>query len=302
MQAIILYNPHSGMTRAERFASEMQAALQSRAVDSRTLTVGESLDLNREFQSGCRALIIMGGDGTVNRALEPCARANVPIYHFPCGNQNLFARACGHIRDVNTAADMIAGAKTAVLDVGAVALVDQIDQPQRFALMVSFGPDASVIERLCRGPRKAKGHLAYFQPVLAEAFDAIVHPAPHPLRVWVDGKKIADDAGWLIVAANTPYALGLDPCALGDTATPGDGLLDVRFFPLRSRLGVLKWMARCAFKTAAQHPALVSCRGKAVVIEGSGPWQLDGDAGGSLRTGEKLRLECLDSPITYFVL
>lgn len=301
MQVLIVHNQHSGRSHASSYADDMRAALKSRGIDSRALPVGESLDLDREFQSGCRALVIMGGDGSVNRALEPCIRAGVPIYHFPCGNQNLFARACGHSRDVNAAADAIAGAKTAALDVGAVAPVDKIEKAHRFALMVSFGPDASVIERICRGPRKAKGHLAYLPPVLAEAFDALVHPAPHSLRVWVDGKKVADDAGWLVVAANTPYALGLDPCAQGDAPNPGDGLLDVRFFPLRSRLGILKWMARCALRTAAQHPALVSCRGKAVVVEGSGPWQLDGDIGGSLRAGEKLRLECLDSPITYFV-
>ncbi|MBX3388181.1 MAG: hypothetical protein KF691_01855 [Phycisphaeraceae bacterium] len=300
MQALIVYNPHSGMTRAARFADELQAALKSRAVESRAVEVGESLDLRGEL-GDCRALVIMGGDGTVNRALETCAQLGVAIYHFPCGNQNLFARACGHTRDVEFAAALVAGGKTATLDVGAVASVDHLDKARRFSLMVSFGPDASVIERLCSAPRRARGHLAYLGPVLAEAFDAIVHPAPQPLRVWVDGKKIADDAGWLIVAANTPYALGLDPCALGETPKPGDGLLDVRFFPLRSRLGVFKWMARCTFKTAAQHPALVCCRGKAVVVEGGGAWQLDGDAGGRLNSGEKLRLECLDSPITYFV-
>jgi len=299
MSVLILYNPHSGRSRAEAYAKEMQAAFAARGTESRAASTSELLDL-AEALAGFRALVIMGGDGTVNRALEACIRAGVPIYHFPCGNQNLFARACGHTRDVAAAVAMVAAGKTKSLDVGAVAKVNQIDQARRFALMVSFGPDASVIERLSSRPRTAKGHLAYLRPVLAEALEATIHPRPAPLRIWADGKKIADDAGWLVVGANAPYALGLDPCTQGEVSPAGDGMLDVAFFPLRFRFGILRWMARCRMRTAGQHPAAVRCRAKAMVVEGVGPWQFDGDAGGRLQAGERLRIECLDSPITYF--
>lgn len=299
MSVLILQNPHSGRNRAESYATELQAAFAARGMESCVVSVSDSPDLSHSL-AGSSAAVIIGGDGTVNRALEACIRAGVPIYHFPCGNQNLFARACGHTRDVAAAVAAIAGGKIKSLDVGVVAKVNQIGQARRFALMVSFGPDASVIERLSSRPRTAKGHLAYLRPVLAEALEATIHPRPAPLRIWADGKKIADDAGWLVIGANTPYALGLDPCAQGEASPPGDGLLDVAFFPLRFRFGILRWMARCGMKTAGQHPAMVRCRAKAVVVEGSGPWQLDGDAGGRLGEGERLRVECLDRPITYF--
>lgn len=299
MAVLILYNPHSGRNRAEAYARELESAFASRSIPASALSTSEATDLAPALV-GKAALVIIGGDGTVNRALEACIRAAVPIYHFPCGNQNLFARACGHTRDIAVAVAAIAGGQTKSLDVGAVAKVSQIDQARRFALMVSFGPDASVVERLCSRPRTAKGHWAYLRPVLAEALEATIHPRPTPLRVWVDGKKVADDAGWLVVGANTPYALGLDPCAQGEVSEAGDGLLDVAFFPLKFRLGILRWMVRCSMRTAGQHPAAVRCRGKAVVVEGAGPWQFDGDAGGRLEPGERLRIECLDSPITCF--
>lgn len=299
MSVLILFNPHSGRSRAESYAAEMQAVFAARGMECRAVSTSDSPDLAQSL-AGSSALVVMGGDGTVNRALEACIRAHVPIYHFPCGNQNLFARACGHTRDVAAAVAMVVGGKTKSLDVGAVAKVNQIDQARRFALMVSFGPDASVIERLSSRPRTAKGHLAYLRPVLAEALEATIHPRPAPLRIWADGKKIADDAGWLVVGANTPYALGLDPCAQGEVSPDGDGMLDVAFFPLRFRFGILRWMARCRMRTAGQHPAAVRCRAKAVVVEGVGPWQFDGDAGGRLQPGERLRIECLDRPITYF--
>ncbi|MGH7244692.1 MAG: diacylglycerol/lipid kinase family protein [Phycisphaerales bacterium] len=300
MSVLILFNPHSGRNRAEACARELETAFASRSMPANVCSTADVPNLASSL-NGRAALVIIGGDGTVNRALASCVAARVPIYHFPCGNQNLFARACGHTRDVSAAVGMVAAGKTRSLDVGAVAKVNQIDQSRRFALMVSFGPDASVIDRLCSRPRTAKGHWAYLRPVLAEALEAAIHPRPAPLRVWVDGKKIADDAGWLVVAANTPYALGLDPCAQGELSPQGDGLLDIAFFPLRFRFGILKWMARCSTRTAAQHPAAVRCRGKAVVVEGAGPWQFDGDVGGRLEARERLRLECLDSPITYFV-
>jgi diacylglycerol kinase (ATP) len=299
MSVLILFNPHSGRSRAASCAAEMQAVFAARGMECRAVSTSDAPDLSQTL-AGSNALVIMGGDGTVNRALEACIRARVPIYHFPCGNQNLFARACGHTRDVAAAVGMVAGGKTKSLDVGAVAKVNQIEQARRFALMVSFGPDAAVVERLCSRPRTAKGHWAYLRPVLAEALEATIHPSPAPLRIWADGKKIADDAGWLVVGANTPYALGLDPCAQGEVSPAGDGMLDVAFFPLRFRFGILRWMARCGMKTAGQHPAAVRCRAKAVVVEGVGPWQFDGDAGGRLQAGERLRIECVDGPITYF--
>ncbi|MBX3380131.1 MAG: hypothetical protein KF805_08540 [Phycisphaeraceae bacterium] len=299
MSVLILFNPHSGRSRAESYAAGLRAALEARGIACRVVSTADPIPLP-ELLPGVAGLVIIGGDGTVNRALEDCSRTGVPLYHVPCGNQNLFARACGHVRDVEIAAASIAGGKTGVLDVGVVAKTDQFERAKRFALMVSFGPDAAVIERLCSRPRGAKGHWAYLRPVLAEALEATIHPRPAPLRIWADGKKIADDAGWLVVGANTPYALGLDPCAQGEVSPSGDGLLDVAFFPLRLRFGILRWMARCRMRTAGQHPAAVRCRAKAVVVEGAGPWQFDGDAGGRLQEGERLRIECLDRPITYF--
>jgi hypothetical protein len=47
-------------------------------------------------------------------------------------------------------------------------------------------------------------------PFLEEAWDAIRNPKPPALRVWADGKKVADDAGWLVVANSRQYALRLD--------------------------------------------------------------------------------------------
>ena len=299
MAVLILFNPHSGRSRADAYASELRAALQAQGLEVRTRSTSDSIELANDL-AGSSAMVIVGGDGTVNRVLDGASLAGVPLYHFPCGNQNLFARACGHTRDVAAAVRAISGGRTAKLDIGAVAPVNRIDQARRFALMVSFGPDASVIERLSSRPRTAKGHWAYLRPVLAEALEATIHPRPTPLRVWVDGKKVADDAGWLVVGANTPYALGLDPCAQGGQSPPGDGLLDVAFFPLRFRFGILKWMTRCRARTAGQHPAMVRCSGKAVGVEGGGPWQFDGDAGGRLAPSERLRIECLERPITCF--
>lgn len=299
MSVRILFNPHSGRSRAGLYASQLQDACRAKGLEAGVVSASDAMESLADL-AGCTALVVIGGDGTVNRALEAASRTGVPLYHFPCGNQNLFARACGHTRDVASAVQAISGGKTAKLDVGVVAPVDRIDQVRRFALMVSFGPDASVIERLCSRPRNAKGHLAYLRPVFEEAVEAILHPRPAPLRIWADGKKIADDGGWLVVSANPEYALSLDPCSQAGGSARGDGLLDVAFFPLRYRLGVLRWMVRCKFGTAGRHPAAVHCRAKAVVVEGAGPWQFDGEFGGRLEAGQRLRIECLDSPITYF--
>ncbi|MBS0188935.1 MAG: NAD(+)/NADH kinase [Planctomycetes bacterium] len=296
MAVTILVNPNSGKAKAQAVADQLMQGLVARGIESRTRSTFDTVDWESELR-GTRALVVVGGDGTVNRMLDVCSRAGVPIYHYPAGNQNLFARACRHPRNVTAALGAIESNQRATLDLGAVARISQLPASRLFALMVSVGPDAAVIERLASIPRKGGGHWHYAKPVLAEAGDALRVPRATPLRVWVDGKKLADDAGWLVVAANPPYALGLDPCAPIHQAA--DGQLDIVFFPMRYRLAMLLWMARCMLGSALQHPAAVHGRGKAVVVEGEGPWQLDGEAGGRLVPGDRLRIECLDRPITY---
>lgn len=300
MKFVLFYNPNSGKAKGAESAAVIASALRARAhkVESFTTAEPEVFESNLPDADGA---VLIGGDGTVNRSLASCERSGVAIYHFPMGNQNLFARECGHTADVAHTVALLESRRTRKLDLGILANTSDLANPRRFAIMVSLGPDAAVIHRLSASRTTARGHFVYTTPILEEAWDAIRRPKPPVLRVWVDGKKLADDAGWLVISNSRHFALRIDPgMASAQGVDPTDGLLDVAFFPIRSRLGILPWLIRCRLGTAGAHPAFVGGRGKEIVVEGAAPWQVDGEAGNACKAGERLRFECRPGAIRSF--
>jgi diacylglycerol kinase (ATP) len=296
----ILYNPNSGRGRAQGAVDRLVPHLRDRGHDVTAITIAESARLD-DAAANAAALVLVGGDGTVASSLAFAERLAIPIYHLPTGNENLFARAFGHRADPATAATMIERGCTRTIDLGIAAHTSDLANPTRFAIMVSFGPDASVIHRLGGVRQSVSGHLAYATPVLGELRSVLTGARLPALRVWVDGKKVADDAGWLVVANMRQFALGVDPAAATGAVDPSDGLLNIAFFPMRSALGLLPWAARCRLNWAVSHPAFIGAIGREIVVEGEGPWQFDGEVGRVLAAPDRLRIETRPAAVRVLV-
>ncbi len=300
MKIVVLYNPTSGHGRAQAAVDRLLPHLRERGHEITTLTIADSTRLD-EAAAGAAALVLVGGDGTVAAALAPAERLRVPIYHVPTGNENLFARAFGHTIDPAAVATTIERGTTRAVDLGIAAHTADLANPTRFAIMLSLGPDASVIHRLGKVRQSVSGHLAYASPVLKELQSVLTGARLPAVRVWVDGKKVADDAGWLVVANMRQFALGVDPGASTGDVDPSDGLLNIAFFPMRSALGLLPWAGRCRLGWAASHPAFIGAIGREIVVEGDGPWQFDGEVGRVLASPDRLRIEARPSAVRVFV-
>lgn len=300
MKIALLYNPTSGHGRAQAAVDRLLPHLRERGHEVAALTIAESARLD-DAAANAAALILVGGDGTVAYSLSNAERLGLPIYHLPTGNENLFARAFGHTTDPASVATTIERGTTRTIDLGIAAHTTDLANPTRFAIMLSLGPDASVIHRLGRVRTKSSGHFAYAAPVLDELIAVIRGQRLPALRVWVDGKKVADDAGWLVVANMRQFALGVDPALATGTVDPSDGLLNIAFFPMRTALGLLPWAARCRLGWAASHPAFIGAAGREIVVEGDGPWQFDGEAGRVLAVPDRLRIEARPAAARVFV-
>ena len=300
LKVALLYNPTSGHGRAQAAADRLLPHLRDRGHEVVTLTIAESARLD-QAAANAAALILVGGDGTVASALAAAERLALPIYHVPAGNENLFARAFGHSADPAAVATTLERGTTRAIDLGIAAHTSDLAQPTRFAIMLSLGPDASVIHRLGAIRAKSTGRLAYARPVFDEFLAALRGTRLPALRVWVDGKKVADDAGWLVVANLPQFALGVDPAAASGDVDPSDGLLNIAFFPTRSALGLLPWAARCWLGRAASHPACIGATGREIVVQGEGPWQFDGEVGRVLAASDRLRIEARPAAIRIFV-
>jgi diacylglycerol kinase family enzyme len=265
---MILYNPIAGAGRAAAAAESLESPLRQAGHDlrlDRTPADPPADWLDAELDD-VGALVVVGGDGTVRLASGPAVRTGTPLYHFPLGTENLFARELGFDDSIPRLLQAIDRGRVRCLDVGVV-------EGQPFLLMTSMGFDAGVVHRLASRRVQSITHLSYLPPILNQ----LLRWRPSRLTVRVEHEVVVDDEPGFVVVANSPqYAVRLNPAA---DASMTDGVLDVVFFPCRSSLAMLRWMLACRLGRQVRDPRLVYRKGKQISLRSATPrpYQLDGD-------------------------
>lgn len=265
MDVLVIANARSGTGAGARAAARIREHLESAGkhrVD--VVNVGEELE---QRAAACGAIVIAGGDGSVHHAAVLAVRTGKPLYHFPCGNENLFAREFGVKRSLPQLATAVDEMRVRKVDLASVR------GGGHFVLMASFGCDASVVHRLHAVRSKATGHWAYVRPVLKE----LRRPCFPSLKVEGDGKGIVDgQQGLLVVANSRQYALRIDPAR---DASMTDGMLDVVFLPCRSVAAAVMRGVGCRLRLSGR--GVVRARVRSVRVtacDGAVPYQVDGEA------------------------
>ncbi len=212
---------------------------------------------------GAEAILVVGGDGAVRLAAGAAIRTGTPVYHVPCGTENLFAREFGMSRRA------VLGA----LERRRVAWVDAgLANGSRFLLMASIGYDAEVVHDLAARRGASITHWSYLGP-MARRLRAWRAPL---MQVTADGRSLGGGPGQIIVANCRRYMWSLNPARLADMT---DGRLDVVFLPARRRAELLVWIGRCALRRALSSSRAVFERAASVAITCDEPQhvQVDGD-------------------------
>jgi YegS/Rv2252/BmrU family lipid kinase len=123
---------------------------------------------------GGAEIVVAGGDGTVNEALQGVVGTDARLGVFPAGTANVLARELSLPFDPGRAAALVARGETRKLYAGC-ATDGRMGEPRYFLLMAGVGLDASVVEgvrprlkrRLGEGAFWLSGlsHLASWVPV-----------------------------------------------------------------------------------------------------------------------------------------
>jgi diacylglycerol kinase (ATP) len=271
VKVLVMFNPVSGSGRAAAAADDLIGHL--RAAKHEVTGIASRLDSPRIWLEPAvqdrELLVAVGGDGAVRIAGTAAARTGTAIYHFPQGTENLFAREFGMDRNPQTLLRAIENPQYQTIDVGEA-------NGRTFLLMVSIGFDANVVHDLASRRGDSISHWTYVLPILNQ----LRTWKPPRLTIEVDGRRVNhDQAGFVVVGNCKQYGWRLNPTA---RACMNDGLLDVAFFPCRSRLDLIRWAFRCRRQTHLDHPELVYCTGQRVMIRSDSPqhYQLDGDSPG----------------------
>lgn len=291
MTIAVVYNPIAGAGRAAQAGRGVVGILERAGhevtiIETKLEPASQWLD---PALGNCKAIVVVGGDGTVRLVSESAMKSDLPIYHYPLGTENLFARQF----DMDQSEAKLLGAieryRIQKFDIGHV-------NGLTFLLMVSVGYDAEVVHDLASNRSGAISHLSYARPMCRQFF----RWKPPKLLITLDGRRIdGGQRGFVVIANSSQYGQRLDPAR---DAIMDDGQLDVVFFPTRSRMDLLSWMWKMRRGSHMSDNRLIYQQGKSLTIECDEPqrFQIDGDRpdlpGGDesvLRTPLRIELEPL---------
>lgn len=289
--ALVRYNPRSGRGKGAAVAQQLHARLLADGCDSHLST---TFDPEPPLSPQSRVLFLVGGDGTIHRSLDLARRHKLAIYHLPMGTENLFSREFAMSRDIELAARSLHSPRFRSIDLGTCSLA--AGAPSTFAIMCSVGPDAAVIRRLSAQRTGPIRHASYLAPIALELLNLRLSA----ITISVDGHTLVqNEQGLAIVANSRHYAMRIDPA---HAANMSDGLLDLIFFPARSRIDVLSHLLAARLRRSHDNPDVIHRLARHVHITSADPatpFQLDGEAGppSPSTTGFDLHLTCLPAAL-----
>ncbi|HEY1331567.1 MAG TPA: diacylglycerol kinase family protein [Actinomycetota bacterium] len=256
---------------------------------------GHATEMARDAADGGVDLVVaLGGDGTVNEAVNGLALTDTPLAILPGGGANVFARALGIPRDPVEAAG---------------ALLERIDdKPRRvslgrvdgryFVVNCGVGLDAAIVQRVERRQfaKRAAGDLAFLWAGLRTFFIGYGRREPKLELHWGDDLEHQAAGMFLILVQNTEPFTYLGERALNFTpgASLDEGLdflaLDTLRIPTVLRIAVQSFGSGRHVRNA--HVTHVRNQHR-IVVEAATPMpvQADGEF-----VGERERVEIVSVP------
>ena len=179
--------------------------------------------VRRGVARGAEAVVVLGGDGTLNEAANGLVGTEVALGVLPGGSTNVFARTLGLPDEPIDAAEAV----LAALEDGGIERVGLGAVNRRhFLFHVGIGFDAAVVERVERRSdlKRTLNHALFVYATVVTWLRHIDHGEPYFALELPDGRRIDD--GYFAVCLNTnPYTyLGTRPLNLAPRASLGEPL------------------------------------------------------------------------------
>ncbi|MQS14955.1 diacylglycerol kinase [Streptomyces kaniharaensis] len=262
----VLANPAAGAGHAGAAAGRAVARLRALGVDVEPHAGRSAADAVRRAREavadGVDAVVVVGGDGMINLALQAVAGTAVPLGVVPAGTGNDHAREYGLPRDApEAAADVVAAGRTRTVDLGRITGPDGANR--WFGSVLATGFDSLVSDRANR-LRWPRGRMRYNLAILAE----FANLRPLPFRITLaDGTVIERDLTLAAVGNTRSYGGGMLVCP---AAVPDDGLLDVTLVAAMPRLRIARFFPTIFKGTHIRHPEVATHRTSSLRIESPG--------------------------------
>lgn len=230
-------------------------------------TLGDVRKIIRELiAQGEKAIVVAGGDGTLNQAVHEAAGTDTVLGIVPLGTANAFALELGIPFSVHGAARVIKTGKVQAIDVGKAG-------SHYFAMSSGMSFDAQVIRKVDLGSKWLMGSMAYIVHGISVS---LTYPFPL-LRVESEDPVSRCLEGRLVIIANARYYGGHFKAA--PLARLDDGLLDVLVMKESKFPRLIRYLGAMRYRdiTHLKDVVYFQCRRLRVTSEPSVPIHVDAE-------------------------
>ncbi|HZT95846.1 MAG TPA: diacylglycerol kinase family protein [Chloroflexota bacterium] len=274
-RALVIHNRTAGhaFRREEEFSRALRVFRDAGwEIDLETTEhEGHATDLARTAaRQGVDAVVAAGGDGTVNEVVQGLAHTQTALGCLPTGTVNVWSREAGFSPYIARAAAQLITAEPLRLDLGRL-------NGHFFLLMAGIGLDGEITAAV--GNEASKKRRLGVLPYLLRGAAILPSYRGTKIDLEIDGARTRREVVMVLISNTRLYGGVAHPTP---DAVANDGALDVRVFPGRTAIDVVRHIM--PFIQPRWFPGIGSTqRAHTVTIRADLPLsvQLDGDPFGS---------------------
>lgn len=300
--AVIIYNPASGRRRHKMHDIEEairvlnDAGITAEAVA--TAHAGSATEIARKaVRDGRQMVIVCGGDGTINEAVNGLAGSRVPMAVLPAGTANILAKEIGIPWNIPKAARLIAGGQLVRVALGEIAWSEDSKdgsalKTRHFLCVSGAGPDGAIVHGVDAAKKLRMGILAYWQEGLRQFFS---YGFP---RFRVQSREHEITAS-LIVVGRTKYYGG--PFRITTGASLFEDAFEIVAYEGRNRFGVLMCLPAIWLGCLRRVPGIHAWKTTELTCETIEPEEIFSQVDGEAAAALPLRFRIVPDALTLVV-
>lgn len=213
-RALLLVNRHArqgqkGLSEAIQYLKTLEFDL----IEESTEDPQHLAEVILRYKYQVDLVIIGGGDGTLNAAVDALIETQLPLGILPLGTANDLARTLGIPNSLNEACKIIGDGHLQRIDLGCV-------NGKHFFNVASMGLSVKITQRLTKEVKRRWGVFAY----AATALQVLLEARPFTAEIAINGELVRVKTVQIAVGNGRYYGGGM---AVADDATIDDQRLDL---------------------------------------------------------------------------
>ncbi|PSP19070.1 MAG: lipid kinase [Cyanobacteria bacterium QS_8_64_29] len=276
-RALLLLNRHA--RQGNRYRHEVIERLQALGLELAL----EQFERPQQLASTIRAyrdrvdrVIVGGGDGTLNAAVEGILEAQLPLGILPLGTANDLARTLGIPATLAAACDIAANGRIQYIDLGRV-------NGKHFFNVASLGLSVRVAQRMSKQAKRRWGVLAY----LATAARILARSRPFRAKIYAGGESLFVRTAQIAVGNGRHYGGGM---TVVSDAQIDDGRLDCYSLEIRHWWQMLRLLPALRYGTLFERPEVRVLHGTEFKVYTRRPRSINTDGEITARTPAQFHL------------